>query len=144
MRSTIMLAKPVAKADARPPKAKIAVVIMMVGIRPIRSARWPKPIAPMNWPKKPPEMSHPICSGVMCQACPITGRTSPIATVSTASKNVALPTMIRALRCQRDSGNASIRAATVAEASVAVATCSVAGIGTAPGVAISAIAFLPV
>src|SRR6516162_222311 len=89
-------------------------------------------------------MSQPICSGVMCQACPITGSTSPIATVSTASKNVALPTIIRALRCQRDSGNASIRAATVAEASVAVATCSFAGIGTAPGVTISAIAFLPV
>ena len=39
----------------------------------------------------------------------MTGSTIPMATVSTASKNVALPTITRAFTCHADSGSASIR-----------------------------------
>src|SRR5438477_2790752 len=55
-------------------------------------------------------MSHPICAGVMCHSRTSTGRTNASDSASKASKNVALPTMMRARRCQREKGTPSRRA----------------------------------
>src|SRR6476660_6165376 len=54
-------------------------------------------------------MSHPICAGVMCHSRTSTGRTNASDRASKASKNVALPTMMRARRCQREKGALSRR-----------------------------------
>src|SRR5437764_13448178 len=55
-------------------------------------------------------MSHPICAGEMCHSRTRTGRTNASDSASKASKNVALPTMTRARRCQREKGTLSRRA----------------------------------
>ena len=55
-------------------------------------------------------MSHPICAGVMCHSRTSTGRTNASDSASKASKNVALPTTMRARRCQREKGTLSRRA----------------------------------
>src|SRR5215475_13097679 len=55
-------------------------------------------------------ISHPIWAGVMVHRRTSTGRTNASDSASKASKNVALPTMRRARRCQRENGMLSSRA----------------------------------
>ena len=73
----------------------------------------------------------------------MTGSTMPMATVSIASKNVALPTITRALRCHADSGNASIRPRIFAEAAAMSAAGSWVVSGIESGAAMLLTRFPP-
>src|ERR1043165_7366648 len=55
-------------------------------------------------------MSQPISAGVICHSRTSTGSTNASDRASKASKNVALPTMMRARRCHAENGTASSRA----------------------------------
>src|SRR4029453_964771 len=55
-------------------------------------------------------ISQPISAGVIAHRRTSTGRTNASDSASKASKNVALPTMRRARRCQRENGMLSSRA----------------------------------
>src|SRR5215471_13287146 len=70
----------------------------------------PNSSAPTSWPAKPAEIMSPICGGVSFQSGTMTGRIDAITSASKASKNVATPTMIRALTCHHDVGRRSSRA----------------------------------